>query len=224
MVDRRLWRGALGGLSADPGIRLRTLVDCLAVLGGTAVLFVAAAIFVESASAASPVQIVSATVNADRSVSIGWNIPGGYYGGDLIINPTSATDSTGEMPFGDTTIDYRLFGPGRTHYKTLPLNMTVQQPVTVYVQVQLIDPYDTGRGCQQGAYLVDCDSQVVALTVAPICGKVLVKAGYYSKRMVRRGHWLRRDGHFVRRHGRRVWVKAVYRRVYHPPVYQTRCH
>lgn len=67
---------------------------------------------------------------------------------------------------------------------------------------------------------------------------VLVTAGYYktvtvtpaylTKKVVKRGHWLRRHGHYVRRHHHRVWVKATYRRVYHaavteqvwvPPVY-----
>jgi hypothetical protein len=101
--------------------------------------------------------------------------------------------------------------------------MTITQPTTVYVQVQLTDPYDDG-GCQQGDFLVDCDSQVVALTVNPICTRVQIREGYYTKALVRRGHWLKRHGHFVRRHGHRVWVKPVYRRTYHPPVYQEQCH
>lgn len=110
-----------------------------------------------------------------------------------------------------------------TNYKTLPLDMSITQPTTVYVQVQLIDPFGD-NSCTQGDLGDDCDSQVIPLTIQPICAQVLVKKGYYTKKLVRRGHWLRRHGHYVLHHGHRVWVKAVYRRVYHPPVYQTHCH
>lgn len=178
-------------------------------------------------AATSPVQITSATVYANRTISVSWDIPVGQWGGALMINPTAATDATGEMPFeAGTTIDYELLNTGSTHYTSkLPLKMTVQQPVTVYVQVQLIDPWYNGTGgCQQGNYLADCDSQVVALPIDPICREVLVKAGYYSKVLVRRGHWLRRHGRYVHQHGQGVWVKARYRRIWHPPVYETRCH
>jgi hypothetical protein len=58
---------------------------------------------------------------------------------------------------------------------------------------------------------------------APVCQKVLVKKGHSSRKLVRRGHWLKRDGKVVRRHGRRIWVKAKYRRVYHKPVFKTTC-
>jgi hypothetical protein len=201
----------------------------LLVLTAIAVAVEAAFLRAVGASAASsPVQVISATVEADRRVSISWNIPVGSWGGVLVVNPTSTTDSTGEMPFAlGVTIDYDLLATGRTHYRTrLPLKMNIQRPVTVYAQVQLIDPYDNGTGgCQQGvAYLVDCDSQVVGLTINPICTPVLIKGGDYSRKLVRRGHWLRRNGRYVQRHGHRVRVRAVYRRVYHPPVYQTECH
>lgn len=188
-----------------------------------AAALVAAAATAASASAGSPVHIVSATVNPDRSVSVTWNVPSGEWEGVFIINPTSTADFTGEMPFGGDTIEYDLLGTGWTNYKTLPLDLTIQRPTTIYAQVQLTDPYGNG-GCEQGDLLVDCDSQVVALTVNPICSKVLVKAGYYSKKLIRRGHWLRRNGHYVRRNGHRVWVKARYRRVWHPPVYKTQCY
>lgn len=189
----------------------------------------AALVLATSASAAtSPVLIISATVNADRTVSVSWNVPAGSWGGVFVVNPTSTTDSTGEMPFVlGATIVYDRLATGWTNYKTrLPLKMNIQHPVTVYAQIQLIDPYDNGTGgCQQGVeYLVDCDSQVVALTIDPICSPVLIKAGHYSRKLIRRGHWLRRDGHYVRRHGHRVWRKQLYRRVYHRPTYQTQCH
>lgn len=223
-MAKRPGRGADGGSVAEARAT-RAIRGRLPVRSeGAAVVLAAAFILVKSASAASPVQIVAATVNADRSVSVSWNIPASSWGGDLIINPTSTTDPTGGMPFGSTTVDYQIFGSGRTHYTTLPLRMSIQSPVTVYVQVQLIDPYDNTLSCQQGGDLVDCDSQVVALTVTPMCTQVLVKAGYYTKTLVRRGHWLRQHGHFVRRHGHRVWVKAAYRHIYHRPVYETRCH
>lgn len=209
---------------------MRLRLRARAGLASRAAIPVAAAfILASTASAAtSPVLIVSATVHADRRVSVSWNMPVGSWGGVLVINPTSTTDSTGEMPFVlGATIDYDLLAKGSTTYTTrLPLKMSVQQPVTVYAQVQLIDPYDNGTGgCHQGVqYVVDCDSQVIALTITPICGPVLKRAGYYSERLVRRGHWLKRHGHCVRRHGHRVWVKAAYRRLYHPPVHQTQCH
>jgi hypothetical protein len=210
-----------------------------------AVVMVAAAMLVAKASAAtqsSPVQITSATLNADRTLSVSWDVPVGTYGGVLVVVPSSTTDFTGAMPFDVGTIGYDLLSSGWTNYKTLPLDMTIQQPTTIYVQVQLIDPYGDGT-CQQGDGLVDCDSQVVALTVNPICSPVTVTDGYYStdlvkasdytKQLVHRGHWLRRYGHYVRRNGHRVWVKAVYRRIYHPavsqqvwhpPVTATQCH
>ena len=85
----------------------------------------------------------TATVNSDRSVSVSWNVPAGSNGGALIINTTSLTDVTGELPFdavGDPTIDYNLLNTGMTSYKTLPLDMTITQPTTVYLQVQLDRP------------------------------------------------------------------------------------
>ena len=199
------------------------------VFAGIAAAAEAALILAASASAGtSPVQVTSATVHADRKVSISWNIPVGTWGGVFVVNRTPTTDSTGEMPFVlGSTIEYDVLGKGWTNYKTrLPLKMTVQQPVTVYGQVQLIDPYDNGTGgCQQGVdYMVDCDSQIVALTITPICSPVLIKAGYYSRKRVRSGHWLKRNGHYVRRHTHRVWVKATFRRIYHAPVHQTQCH
>jgi hypothetical protein len=160
----------------------------------------------------------TANVNSDRSVSVSWNIPAGSYGGTLIINPTSLTDVTGELPFdavGDQTIDFNLLNTGMTSYKTLPLDMTITQPTTLYLQVQLDNPFADGS-CSQGDLYTDCDSQVVPLAIQPICTKALTKAAYYTKKLVRRGH-------YVRRHGHRVWVKPVYKRVRHPAVYHTQC-
>jgi hypothetical protein len=81
------------------------------------------------------------------------------------------------------------------------------------------------------------------LTIQPICAQVQTQAGYYktqvvtpahyTKKLVKPGHWLRRNGHYVRRNGHRVWVKATYKRVFHPAVteqvwvpavYTTECH
>lgn len=101
--------------------------------------------------------------------------------------------------------------------------MTITQPTTVYAQVELIDPFGDGS-CSQGDFGADCDSQVIALTIQPICAQVLVKAAYTTKQLVKRGHWLRKNGHFVKRHGHRVWVKPTYKRVNHPAVYQSQCH
>jgi hypothetical protein len=62
---------------------------------------------------------------------------------------------------------------------------------------------------------------------------VVVTPAHYTKKLVKRGHWLRRNGHYVRRHGHRVWVRAKYEWILHPaltkqvwvlPVYSTQCH
>ncbi len=53
--------------------------------------------------------------------------------------------------------------------------------------------------------------------MTPICQQVVVKAGHYVKKLVRRAHWEKRNGH-------RVWVKAKYAKVWVKPVYQTACH
>lgn len=197
---------------------------------------VAAAMLATNASAANPPQITSAWVNADRTVSVNWDIPT-LYSGAVIINPTPATDLTGAMPFKvGTTLDYEMLPGDLTNYKTMiPLQMIITQPTTIYVQMQF-NPYDPfyGTTCQVGDHPPSCVSQVVALTVNPICspGIVapghystdLVKAAYYTKQLVHRSHWLRRHGHYVLRHGHSVWVKAVYRRISHPPVYQQVWH
>jgi hypothetical protein len=180
----------------------------------------------------------TATVNSDRSISVNWNFPAASDGGAFIVNPTSTTDFTGELPFdsvGDETIDYNLIQSGWTNYKTLPLDMTITQPTEVYVQVQLIDPFGDGS-CTQGDFGVDCDSQVIPLTIQPICTQVVVTAGYYKTVTVTPARYTKKlvkRGHYVRRHGHRVWVKAKYKRTFHPavtkqvwvpPVYSTDCH
>ena len=188
---------------------------------------VSAVALVVTANALADARITAtATANTDRSVSVSWNVPAGSFGGDLITNTTSLTDVTGAFPFnavGDPTIDFNLLNTGMTSYKTLPLNMTITQPTTVYLQVQLIDPFGDGS-CSQGDFYVECDSPVVPLTIQPICTQVLVRAGYYTKKLVKRGHWLRSHGHYVLRHGDRVWIKAKYKKIWHPPVYETQCH
>src|SRR6266566_1394514 len=107
-----------------------------------AVALIAALVGANSALA-DPRISATAVVNSDRSVSVSWNVPAGPYGGAFIINPLATTDFTGELPFdsvGDQTIEYDLLQTGWTNYKTLPLDMTITQPTTVYAQVQLIDP------------------------------------------------------------------------------------
>ena len=191
------------------------------------------AAFAAPSALADPRISASATVNADRSVSVNWNVPAGSFGGSLIINPLPTTDFTGELPFdsvGDDTVDFDLLQAGWTNYKTLPLDMTITQPTTIYAQVQLTDPFDNGS-CSQGDFGADCDSQVIPLTVQPICSQVLVtpattkqvlvKAAYTTKKLVKNGHWLKSHGHFVERHGHRVWVEAVYRKTHHPATYET---
>jgi hypothetical protein len=203
------------------------------------------ALVMASGALADPRISATATANSDRSISVEWNVPAGSFGGAFIVNPTSTVDFTGELPFdspGDDTIDYNLLQSGWTNYKTLPLYMTITQPTTVYVQVQLIDPFNDDT-CTQGDFATDCDSQVIPLTIQPICTQVVTQQGYYkavvvkpahlTKKLVERGHWLRRNGRYVRKLGHRVWVKAKYKKVYHPavtkqvwvpPVYSTECH
>jgi hypothetical protein len=208
-----------------------------------------------STASADPRISATATVNADRMVTYTWNVSAGSFGGAVIINPTATTDSTGALPFSVlTTIDYHTVGAGTTtYYSGLPLTMNITQPTTVYAQVQLIDPFGDGS-CTQGDFQTDCDSQVIPLTIQPICTQVVVTAGYYktevvtqayyTTKLVKRAHWLMRDGRrvkwskryhrpqYVRRHGY-VWVKATYKRIFHPevdgqvwlpPVYSTQCH
>lgn len=203
------------------------------------VLALALVVTLVSASAALADPRISATavINADRSISVSWNVPAGSFGGSFIVNPLPTTDFTGELPFdsvGDTTIDYNLLQAGWTTYQTLPLDMTITQPTTIYAQVTLIDPFGDGS-CSQGSFGANCDSQVIPLVVQPICSQVLVTQGYYTTSLVSRGHYLKHNGHRVRwssryrhpKYAKRngwVWVKAVYKRVFHPPVYQTECH
>jgi hypothetical protein len=179
----------------------------------------------------------TATVNADRSVSVSWNVPAGESQGAFIINTTSLTDATGELPFdaaGDPTVEFDLLNAGWTSYKTLPLDMTITQPTTVYAQVQLDDPFGDGS-CSQGSFFADCDSQVIALTIQPLCTQTVKTTGHYAKKLVKRAHWLLHHRkrvkwsqryqrpQYVKRHGY-VWVKATYKRVWVPPVYSTECH
>ena len=91
------------------------------------------------------------------------------------------------------------------------------------------------RSCSQGDFYTDCDSQVIPLTIQPICTQTVVTQGHYTKKLVKRAHWLLRHGkrvkwsnryhrpQYVKRHGH-VWVKAVYKQVWVPPVYSTQCH
>jgi hypothetical protein len=188
-------------------------------------------------SALADPRISATAVDSDRSVSVSWNVPAGSNGGSFIINPLATTDFTGELPFdsvGDQTIEYDLLQTGWTNYKTLPLDMTITQPTTVYAQVQLIDPFGDDS-CTQGDFGVDCDSAVIPLTIQPICTTVVVTPAYYSKKLVSRGHYLKRNGHRVKwisrylhpKYAKRngwVWVKAVYKRIYHPAVTQQSCH
>ena len=112
--------------------------------------------------------------------------------------------------------------------------MTITQPTTVYAQVQLIDPFNDGS-CTQGDFGADCDSQVIPLTIQPICTQTVVTPSHNTKELVKRAHWLLHSGHrvrwgkryhraqYVKRHGY-VWVKATYKQVLVPPVYSTQCH
>jgi hypothetical protein len=195
-------------------------------LGVIAIVVIAiAAVAAPSALADSRIS-ATAVANSDRSVSVTWNVPAGEFRGAFVINTTSLADATGELPFnavGDPTIDYNLLDTGWTTYKTLPLDMTITQPTTVYAQVQLIDPFGD-HTCGQGDVLDDCDSQVIPLTIEPICAKVLQTPAYTTTKLVKAGHWLRRNGHYVKKHGHRVWVKPKYVRVTHQAVYQNQCH
>ena len=185
----------------------------------TAALIVVAALVATTATAqSSPVQILSATVNADRSVSLTWNVPAGPWGGVVIVNPTSTTDASGEMQWQPgSTVSFATLASGAATYTTEVFSGPITEPVTLYAQVQLTDPLGNG-GCGQGAIGgVNCDSQVVAMTLNPICAQVLAAPAYDTKVLARRGHW-------VKRKGRRVWVKPVYRRVHHPATYTTQCH
>jgi hypothetical protein len=185
---------------------------------------------------ADPRISATATVDTNRMVTWNWNVPAGSFGGAVIINPTPQTDSTGALPFiAGTTTDFHTVGAGTTTYFSgAPLDMTITQPTTVYAQVQLIDPFGDGS-CTQGDFQTDCDSVVIPLTIQPICSQVLVTQGYYTTSLVSRGHYLKHNGHRVKwssryrrpKYAKRngwVWVKAVYTRVWHPPVYQTQCH
>src|SRR6202007_1520068 len=103
---------------------------------------------------ADPRISATATVNSDRAISVSWNVPANSFGGAFIVNPLSTTDFTGELPFnsvGDDTIEFDLIQSGWTNYKTLPLDMTITQPTTVYAQVQLIAPFNDGS-CTQGDF------------------------------------------------------------------------
>lgn len=215
----------------------------------------AAALATAATAAADPRISATATVDANRMVTFTWNVPMGSWGGAVIVNPTATTDSTGELPFSaGTTIEFNTVGAGATtYYSGLPLDMTITQPTTVYAQVELIDPFGDGS-CTQGSFQTDCDSAVIPITIQPICTQVLVTAGYYktevvsqayyTKKLATPAHWLKHNGQrvkwskryqrpaYIRRNGH-VWVKATYKRVYHPevtqqvwvpPVYSTQCH
>jgi hypothetical protein len=196
----------------------------------------AAALVYASSALADPRISATATVDANRMVTYTWNVPAGSFGGAVIINPTPTTDSTGALPFSvGATIDFHTVGAGTTtYYSGLPLVMTITQPTTVYAQVQLIDPFGDGS-CTQGDFQTECDSVVIPLTIQPICTTTVVTPAYYSKQLAKRAHYLRRNGHYVKwssryrtpkylkRHGL-VWVKAVYRQVYHPAVTQQSCY
>jgi len=189
-----------------------------------------------SGAKADPRISATATVDANRMVTYTWNVPAGSFGGAVIINPTPQTDSTGALPFSiGTTIDFHTVGSGTTTYFSgLPLDLTITTPTTVYAQVQLIDPFGDGS-CTQGDFQTDCDSVVIPLTIQPICTTVVVTPAYYSKKLVTRAHYLRRNGHYVKwtpryhkpkyakRNGR-VWLNAVYTQIYHPAVTQQSCH
>jgi|GEM_PF-6815863 hypothetical protein len=202
----------------------RVILFAAAIAAMSVALVTVAAVWASTAMANGGVQITSATVNSDRSLSISWNTPVAIYGGSVEVNSTPTTDNTAGLPYGADTIDNEALRAGLTSYTTLRLRMTITSPTTIYVQVQLNTLLGVGNStCDQGLNLVDCDSQVVALTVQPICSQVKTAAGYYKKVLVRQGHWLRLNGHYVTRHGHRVWVKAKYKQVWVPPGYHTEC-
>lgn len=197
-----------------------------------------------NAFAGSPV-LATATVNADRSISVAWNLSSNASGDVVTVSTSNATDSTGEMAWDPgTNLSYSdNLGAGQTSYTTTPLDMTITQPTTIYLQVWLVMPYWDGwnwSGCGQGNQGVlvdsDCDSQVLALTVQPICAQTVVTAGYYNTVTVTVGHYVKKlvkQAHFTKRNGRRIRVKATYRKVWVPPVtqqqwvppvYSTTCH
>lgn len=198
-------------------------------------VLVAALVFASSALA-DPRISATATLDTNRMVTWNWNVPASSWGGSVIINPTPQTDSTGALPFsGGTTIDFHTVGAGTTTYFSgVPLDMTITQPTTIYAQVQLIDPFGDGS-CTQGDFQAECDSAVMPLTIQPICTTTVVTAAYYSKKLVTRAHYLRRNGHYVKwttryhkpeyskKHGL-VWVNAVFKQIYHPAVTQQNCH
>jgi hypothetical protein len=162
-------------------------------------------------AAGQMITITNVSVSPDRHVTVDWTgPPNGIEFGSLQIatKPDAGTDGNF---FSENVVEYDLLTKGQKHWVgTDPL----QAAGTYYARVTgWWDGYGPGDYTNYGVVY----SQVVPFDAAPICQKVLVTPGHYVKKVVRKAHW-------VKRNGKRVWVKAVYKKVWVKPVYREDCH
>jgi len=116
--------------------------------------------------------------------------------GAVQIATRPETGSDGNF-FSENRVGYSaFFDKGRTNW----LESEPIKPGTYYVRVDGWDPqctfYDYGYGIT-GWEGCDTYSNVVQFTVSPVCRKVLVRRGYWTKRA----------------NSSRVWHKPIYKKV-----------
>jgi hypothetical protein len=162
-------------------------------------------------AAGQMITITNVLVSPDRHVTVDWTgPPNGIEFGALQIATKPDTGTDGDF-FSENRVVFDLLTKGQQHYVG---SDALRAPGTYYVRVTgWWDGYSPDDYVNYGVVY----SQVSAFDAAPICQRVLVTPGHYVKKLVRKGHW-------VKRNGKRVWVKPVYRKVWVAPVYRNDCH
>ena len=188
-------------------ITLAALV--VAAFSITAVLATAAT---GATAAGQMINITSVSVSPDRHVTVDWTGPpanGIEWGSvEIATKPDAGTDGRffrENVILNDSLTDHQQHWVG---------SEALTAPGTYYVRVSgWWDGYSSSDYENYGTVY----SQVVPFTVNPTCTQVVVSAGHYVKKLVRKGH-------SVKRNGNSVWVKPVYKKVWIAPVYKQECH
>ena len=145
-----------------------------------------------SARATGPITLVWVTTQ-NRHVYVEWVGPYLSYG-EVQVARRPDTDSDGNF-LSKNVVQYAGFDAGDDRW----LFSDPIKPGTYWVRVSgrddLCHSYDDGSGIIRWTGC-DTSSDIVKLTVKPICKKKLVRHGYYTYR-----------------NGRRIWHKPVYKTV-----------
>ena len=192
------------------------------LLMATALLFALVWASAAAADTYTPIQISSASINAQQQLTVTWVTP--TQGLSLVIvtwdlwNPTTKTwGDWADVADGSTAAGY----------STVTLLQPEDPPADASSTVNLavrISAWDTAcTWDNNGQTWSGCDnySPWTYANLKASCTQNVITAGYYNTVTVTAGHYVTKlvtPRHYVMRNGKRVLVKAKYREVWVPPV------